>query len=75
MVLAVGLALGRADSPSAEDILKRYIEERKANLPRARQYTLTNKEIHIFFDGKGDEKSRSSKTFEVIFLRAILTGN
>jgi hypothetical protein len=59
---------GRADSLSAEDILKRYIEARKANLPRARQYTLTNKETHIFFDGKGEEKSRSSKTFDVIFL-------
>lgn len=68
MALVVGITLGRADSLSAEDILKRYIEERKANLPRARQYTLTNKETHIFFDGKGEEKSRSSKTFDVIFL-------
>ena len=68
MALVAGVALRAEDSLSAEDILKRYIEERKANLPRARQYTLTNKETHIFFDGKGEEKSRSSKTFDVVFL-------
>ena len=68
MALLVGLAPGRPDSLSADDILKRYIEANKTNRLKARQYTLTNKETHIFFDGRGEEKSRSSKTFDVIFL-------
>ena len=68
LFLAAGAAAAQAPQPDALEIIRRSVEQDRANFERARDYTFIERAETRELDSKGKAKKVGSETFDVLIL-------